>query len=281
MAGVPSFAYLQSTKSLLVHRASIHVRLVTTKKYKGVYFDHYSLLQLLFTTLNSTKKSFLSSSSATTYLSTLPASQKMDNNSPTPADLSPHSVHPFEKGAADQVSNTAQLTFDASARTPVAISDTRTPHPTPLSFDFSQASSLSTSSSVTAAGKEHYDHPTSSTATSRGFLPKPSVTRDSPTSSEATTTTTAPAAQHQGQDYGPKSPMSKSRQMVVFLGILMVLFLAALDQSIVTTALPSISKDFNNFSEISWVGTGFLLTMTAIQPLYGVAADLAGRKRTM
>ncbi|KAG0378382.1 hypothetical protein BGX24_003995 [Mortierella sp. AD032] len=83
------------------------------------------------------------------------------------------------------------------------------------------------------------------------------------------------------QDYGPKSPMSKSRQMIVFLGILMVLFLAALDQSIVTTALPSISKDFNNFSEISWVGTGFLLTMTAIQPLYGVAADLVGRKRTM
>ncbi|KAG0058515.1 hypothetical protein BGZ89_001211 [Linnemannia elongata] len=92
---------------------------------------------------------------------------------------------------------------------------------------------------------------------------------------------TALAAQQQGQDYGPKSPMSKSRQMVVFLGILMVLFLAALDQSIVTTALPSISKDFNNFSEISWVGTGFLLTMTAIQPLYGIAADLAGRKRTM
>ncbi|KAK5814609.1 major facilitator superfamily domain-containing protein [Linnemannia elongata] len=92
---------------------------------------------------------------------------------------------------------------------------------------------------------------------------------------------TALAAQQQGQDYGPKSPMSKGRQMVVFLGILMVLFLAALDQSIVTTALPSISKDFNNFSEISWVGTGFLLTMTAIQPLYGIAADLAGRKRTM
>lgn len=203
----------------------------------------------------------------------------MDNNSPTSTDVSPHSIHPLEKGVAGQVSNTAQLTFDASARAPVTTSDTRTPHPTPLSFESSQASSLSTSSSFTAAGKEHYGH--TSTAASRGALPRTSVARDSPTPSETTATTTAPAAQQQGQDYGPKSPMSKSRQMVVFLGILMVLFLAALDQSIVTTALPSISKDFNNFSEISWVGTGFLLTMTAIQPLYGVAADLAGRKRTM
>ncbi|KAG9066904.1 hypothetical protein KI688_012816 [Linnemannia hyalina] len=200
----------------------------------------------------------------------------MDTSSPTLADDSPHSAHPLERGTVEQVSNTAQLTFDASARASVTNSDTRTPHPTPLSFDSSQASSLSSSSSFTAAGKEHYDHPTTSSAASPGFLPRASVARDSTTPSEATTTKTAPVAQQQGQDYGPKNPMSKSRQMVVFLGILMVLFLAALDQSIVTTALPSISKDFNNFSEISWVGTGFLLTMTAIQPLYGIAADLAG-----
>ncbi|KAF9151091.1 hypothetical protein BG015_007101 [Linnemannia schmuckeri] len=205
----------------------------------------------------------------------------MDNNLSIPADVSPHSAHLLEKDAADQVSNTAQLTFDASARTPVTTAgDTRTLNPTPLSFDSSQVSSLSSSSPFTAAGKEQYDLPTIS-QTSSGFPGRtPAASRNSPTPTEATAIT-APAAQQVGQDYGPKSPMSKSRQMVVFLGILMVLFLAALDQSIVTTALPSISKDFNNFSEISWVGTGFLLTMTAIQPLYGVAADLAGRKRTM
>lgn len=205
----------------------------------------------------------------------------MDTNSPTTADVSPHSVHPLEKSAADQVSNTAQLTFDASARDPVIASDTCTPHSTPLSFDSTQAASLSSSPSFIPASKRRHDHATTSTAASHGFLPRTSVTRDLRSPSEATTTMTALAAQQQGQDYGPKSPMSKGRQMVVFLGILMVLFLAALDQSIVTTALPSISKDFNNFSEISWVGTGFLLTMTAIQPLYGIAADLAGRKRTM
>ncbi|KAF8936963.1 hypothetical protein BGZ47_009233 [Haplosporangium gracile] len=205
----------------------------------------------------------------------------MDNNPPTPTGVSSHSVHPLEKDAADQVSNTAQLTFNASARTSVTTADdTRTSNPTPLSFDSSQASSLSSSSSFAAAGREQYDYPTTSQTSSDFPGRTPPAPRDSPTPSEATATT-APAAQQLGQDYGPKSPMSKSRQMIVFLGILMVLFLAALDQTIVTTALPSISKDFNNFSEISWVGTGFLLTMTAIQPLYGVAADLAGRKRTM
>jgi MFS family permease len=71
------------------------------------------------------------------------------------------------------------------------------------------------------------------------------------------------------------------RRFLVFFGITVTLFLAALDQTIVTTTLPSIAKDFDNFSDISWVGTAYLLTTTAVQPLYGVAADLAGRKRTM
>ncbi|KAG0372639.1 hypothetical protein BGX24_012776 [Mortierella sp. AD032] len=83
------------------------------------------------------------------------------------------------------------------------------------------------------------------------------------------------------QDFGPKTPLTPIRRFLVFLGITVTLFLAALDQTIVTTTLPSIAKDFNNFSDISWVGTAYLLTTTAVQPLYGVAADLAGRKRAM
>lgn len=83
------------------------------------------------------------------------------------------------------------------------------------------------------------------------------------------------------QDFGPKTPLTPIRRILVFLGITVTLFLAALDQTIVTTTLPSIAKEFNNFSDISWVGTAYLLTTTAVQPLYGVAADLAGRKRAM
>ncbi|KAF9128431.1 hypothetical protein BGW39_005055 [Mortierella sp. 14UC] len=198
----------------------------------------------------------------------------MDSNPPIhplTTSVSTPSVHQPEKDAA-QASNSAQLAIDASARASVTTSDTHPPNPT-LPFT-SQASIASSASSFTAAaGKE--EHQEDAVAAS-------SASRDQKTTgSPAPFDTSAAKASTAQQDYGPKSPMSKTRQMVVFLGVLMVLFLAALDQSIVTTALPSISKDFNNFSEISWVGTGFLLTMTAIQPLYGVAADLAGRKRTM
>ncbi|KAI1297014.1 hypothetical protein EDD11_007269 [Mortierella claussenii] len=83
------------------------------------------------------------------------------------------------------------------------------------------------------------------------------------------------------QDFGPKTPLTPIRRFLVFLGITVTLFLAALDQTIVTTTLPSIAKQFDNFADISWIGTAYLLTTTAVQPLYGVAADLAGRKRTM
>ncbi|KAF8926427.1 major facilitator superfamily domain-containing protein [Dissophora ornata] len=83
------------------------------------------------------------------------------------------------------------------------------------------------------------------------------------------------------QDFGPKVPLTHFRRVMVFFGITAALFLAALDQTIVTTTLPSIAKDFDNFADISWVGTAYLLTTTAVQPLYGVAADLAGRKRTI
>lgn len=92
----------------------------------------------------------------------------------------------------------------------------------------------------------------------------------------------APSSSHPPpQDFGPKTPLTPIRRFLVFLGITVTLFLAALDQTIVTTTLPSVAKEFNNFADISWVGTAYLLTTTAVQPLYGVAADLAGRKRAM
>ncbi|KAF9428198.1 hypothetical protein BGZ94_003130 [Podila epigama] len=82
-------------------------------------------------------------------------------------------------------------------------------------------------------------------------------------------------------DFGPKVPLTGVRRFLVFLGILLTLFLAALDQTIVSTTLPSIAKDFDNFSDISWVGTAYLLATTATQPLYGAASDIFGRKRSM
>ncbi|KAF9335963.1 hypothetical protein BG006_010107 [Podila minutissima] len=101
-----------------------------------------------------------------------------------------------------------------------------------------------------------------------------------PCSSPPTTSGSPPPGPPE-QDFGPKVPLTPIRRFLVFLGILMTLFLAALDQTIVTTTLPSIAKDFNNFSDISWVGTAYLLATTCTQPMYGMASDLFGRKRAM
>ncbi|KAG0326245.1 hypothetical protein BG004_003012 [Podila humilis] len=90
-----------------------------------------------------------------------------------------------------------------------------------------------------------------------------------------------PQPQQQQQDFGPKVPLTPIRRFIIFFGLLATLFLAALDQTIVTTTLPSIAKEFNNFSDISWVGTAYLLATTCTQPMYGMASDIFGRKRAI
>jgi EmrB/QacA subfamily drug resistance transporter len=65
----------------------------------------------------------------------------------------------------------------------------------------------------------------------------------------------------------------------VFLGLMTALLLAALDQTIVATALPTIVGDLGGLSSLSWVVTAYLLSSTVSIPLYGKVSDLYGRKR--
>src|SRR5271154_3422006 len=74
---------------------------------------------------------------------------------------------------------------------------------------------------------------------------------------------------------GPRDKMSLR---LVFAGLMLVLFLAALDQTIVATALPTIVGDFGGLNHISWVVTAYLLAQTAVTPLYGKLGDMYGRK---
>ncbi|MET0997902.1 MAG: MDR family MFS transporter [Marmoricola sp.] len=67
--------------------------------------------------------------------------------------------------------------------------------------------------------------------------------------------------------------------MVVMSGLMVGMFLAALDQSILGTALPKITSDLGGFSKLSWVVTSYLLASTASTPLWGKISDLYGRKR--
>jgi EmrB/QacA subfamily drug resistance transporter len=69
------------------------------------------------------------------------------------------------------------------------------------------------------------------------------------------------------------------RTKLLILGSVMVsLFLAALDQTIVATALPAIVRDFNGIDLVSWISTGYLLASTATVPIYGKFSDIYGRK---
>jgi len=67
--------------------------------------------------------------------------------------------------------------------------------------------------------------------------------------------------------------------LLVMSGLMLGLFLAALDQTIVSTALPTIVGDFHRSNLLSWVITAYLLASTATTPLWGKVGDLYGRKR--
>src|SRR3954463_11242515 len=65
---------------------------------------------------------------------------------------------------------------------------------------------------------------------------------------------------------------------IVMTGLMLVLLLASLDQTIVSTALPTIVGDLGGLTHLSWGGTGFLLASTVVTPLYGKLGDQYGRK---
>jgi EmrB/QacA subfamily drug resistance transporter len=78
---------------------------------------------------------------------------------------------------------------------------------------------------------------------------------------------------------GANGEMSHRQILLVFSGLMLGMFLAALDQTIVATALPTIVGDLGGLNHLSWVVTAYLLTSTASTPLYGKISDLYGRKK--
>src|SRR3954453_10770289 len=65
----------------------------------------------------------------------------------------------------------------------------------------------------------------------------------------------------------------------IFGALMLGMFLAALDQTIVSTALPTIVGDLGGINHLSWVVTAYLLTATASTPLYGKISDIYGRRK--
>jgi EmrB/QacA subfamily drug resistance transporter len=67
--------------------------------------------------------------------------------------------------------------------------------------------------------------------------------------------------------------------LIIFSGLMLGMLLAALDQTIVATALPTITGELGGLNHLSWVVTAYLLAATVSTPMYGKLGDLFGRKR--
>lgn len=77
----------------------------------------------------------------------------------------------------------------------------------------------------------------------------------------------------------PAAKLSHRQVLTVFAGLMTGVLLAALDQTIVATALPTIAGELGGLDQLTWVITSYLLTSTASSPLYGKISDLYGRRQ--
>src|ERR1700730_11273508 len=79
----------------------------------------------------------------------------------------------------------------------------------------------------------------------------------------------------------PKAPLTQSEVRTILMSLMLTMFLAALDQTIVATALPTIGRQFGDVSSLSWIITAYLLASTAVAPVFGTLSDIYGRRATI
>lgn len=75
-----------------------------------------------------------------------------------------------------------------------------------------------------------------------------------------------------------RPPLAHKDIIRLLWGVFLSIFLAAINQTIVAAALPTIGRDLADFENLSWVITAYLLTSTMVAPLYGKLADIHGRR---
>ncbi|MGB2786933.1 MAG: MFS transporter, partial [Candidatus Saccharimonadaceae bacterium] len=72
--------------------------------------------------------------------------------------------------------------------------------------------------------------------------------------------------------------ISTKQKIIVMIAVMSGLFLVALDQTIIATALGAIAKEFNSFSSLGFIVTAYMLTSTIMVPLAGKLSDMYGRR---
>ncbi|KAF9100467.1 hypothetical protein BGX29_006542 [Mortierella sp. GBA35] len=133
-----------------------------------------------------------------------------------------------------------------------------------------------TSTSSIGAENTTFDIPT---------MPEKTLNTTTTTNTTATDTPQIPTEPHGQLDPGPPNPADEEfvslpfkELIIVFVGLVLGVFLAALDQTIVSVCTTKIANEFKALNEVAWIGTSYLLTATAFQPLYGRFSDIFGRK---
>ncbi|HKM64039.1 MAG TPA: MDR family MFS transporter [Acidisphaera sp.] len=81
--------------------------------------------------------------------------------------------------------------------------------------------------------------------------------------------------------HGPPTRFTHQQILQVLSGILLCMFLAAIDQTVVIPAVPAIAADLNGFGHLSWIVSAYLLTSTAATPIYGKLSDTFGRRKLL
>lgn len=76
----------------------------------------------------------------------------------------------------------------------------------------------------------------------------------------------------------PPAALGHRQILIAFSGLVLAMLLAALDSTIVSTALPTIVSELGGLEHLAWVVTGYLLAQTIVTPIYGKLGDLYGRK---
>src|SRR5579871_1872281 len=74
-----------------------------------------------------------------------------------------------------------------------------------------------------------------------------------------------------------QAPLTHQETRLIVIGMLLPVFMASIDQTILASALPTIGRALGNAADLSWLITSYLLTATAAVPLYGKLADIHGR----
>jgi EmrB/QacA subfamily drug resistance transporter len=79
----------------------------------------------------------------------------------------------------------------------------------------------------------------------------------------------------------PPQTLSHREITLIIIGVIVAMILAAVDQTIVVTAMPTIGHDLGQAEYLPWVITAYLLASTAVTPLYGKVSDIVGRRVTL